>query len=201
MGVDTEGWEDELSKALHYSDHIADALNSDYGSFLKTPPGITSLENIAWALCQVASRATAASERHGSLRLVPVVDLVNHDTAAGGFVELSGKERVQNGDFINARDDESGTFIVRSLRYGRLKPLRKGQELLANYNVPHYSPLDWLVSLGFVPEEQWSPWQKIDPVLPPVRRDGPFQGEGRPSEEIMQEKEESLHQHLRTSEL
>ena len=63
---------------------------------------------------------------------------------------------------------------MRSLRHGRRKPLRKGQELLVNYNVPHYSPLDWMVNLGFVPPERWGPWHKVEPVMPQLRRDGHF---------------------------
>jgi hypothetical protein len=43
--------------------------------------------------------------------------------------------------------------------------------LLVNYNVPHYSPLDWFVSLGFLPPERQSQWQKIDAALPRVRQD------------------------------
>ena len=49
-----------------------------------------------------------------------------------------------------------------------------GQELLVNYNVPHYGPLDWLVSVGFVPPERWQPWEMIESALPKIRRDGPF---------------------------
>ena len=51
---------------------------------------------------------------------------------------------------------------------------------MANYNVPGYSPLDWFVSLGFVPPERWHQWQKIDPALPRVRRDAPFIKESVP---------------------
>lgn len=45
---------------------------------------------------------------------------------------------------------------------------------MVNYNVPAYSPLDWFVSLGFVPPERWHQWQMIDAALPRVRRDRPF---------------------------
>ena len=174
IGIDVTAWADEMSKATQYSQKIVDGLNKDYGSYLSTPEGMSSAENIRWALCQVASRATAGSEKHGSLRLVPILDLVNHDANAGGFFELTGKERYRNGDFVEATEEDSGSFVVRSIRLGRRKPLRKGQELLANYNVPHYSPLDWFVSLGFVPPERHGPWRKVEPVLPRVRTDGPF---------------------------
>lgn len=46
-----------------------------------------------------------------------------------------------------------------------------------NYNVPGYSPLDWFVSLGFVPPERWGQWTKIDAALPRVRQNGPVHGE------------------------
>lgn len=54
------------------------------------------------------------------------------------------------------------------------------QELMVNYNVPHYSPLDWFISLGFVPPERWRQWEKVDSVLPKVRKDGPHSSK-RPS--------------------
>jgi len=202
MGVDTEGWSDELVKAMHYGERIADGLNGDYGAYLQTPEGVTSLENIQWALCQVASRATAGSEKFGSLRLVPVVDLINHDISAGGFVELSGDERLDKGDLLDATSEvDAGAFVVRSLRHGRRKPLRQGQELLANYNVPHYSALDWFVSLGFVPPERWGPWVKIDPVLPQIRRDGPFREDSLQATDEMWNGEAKIMQHLKEADL
>ena len=107
--------------------------------------------------------------------MVPLIDMINHDATAGGFVELTGKERLENGDFVDSlTEEDSGTFVVRSLRHGRRRALKVGQELLVNYNVPHYSPLDWFVSLGFVPPERWGKWKKVDSALPRIRRDGPF---------------------------
>lgn len=61
--------------------------------------------------------------------------------------------------------------MIRSLRHGRRKALKKGQELLVNYNIPHYSPLDWFVSMGFVPPERQGSWQKMSAALPRVRQD------------------------------
>jgi hypothetical protein len=178
LGLDVNGWETELLKATQYAQRIANGLTKDYGSFISHPTGISTHENIEWALCTVASRATGGSQKHGALRLVPILDMVNHDASAGGFVELTGKERLQNDDFVDASEDDSGAFVIRSLRHGRRKALRKGQELLANYNVPHYSALDWFVSLGFVPPERWNKWQKVDSALPRIRRDGPFAEDG-----------------------
>ena len=186
LGLDVSGWPGELLKATQYAERIASGLARDYGSFLQHPKGVSAQENIQWALCQVASRGTGGSQKHGALRMVPILDMVNHDASAGGFVELTGKERFENGDFVEATEDDSGTFVIRSLRHGRRKALRKGQELLANYNVPHYSPLDWFVSLGFVPPERWNKWQKIDAALPRVRRDGPFAEDVVSSSQIWQ---------------
>jgi hypothetical protein len=186
LGLDVNGWENELLKATQYAQRIANGLSKDYGSFLTHPSGIAAHENIEWALCTVASRAIGGSQKHGSLRLVPVLDMINHDANAGGFVELTGKERLENGDFADASEDDSGAFVIRSLRHGRRKALRKGQELLANYNVPHYSALDWFVSLAFVPPERWNKWQKVDAALPRMRRDGPFAEDGASSGRLWQ---------------
>jgi len=127
LGVDVNGWQRELSKASKYADKIASGLARDYGSYIKSLDGVSVSENLQWALCQVASRATAGSDEHGSLRLVPLMDMINHDANAGGFVELTGKESKANGDFVDASEEASGTFVVRSLRHGRRKPLKKGQ--------------------------------------------------------------------------
>ena len=174
IGLDVMGWPSELAKAGQYAETIAAGLARDYGSFLNHPKGVSAVENIQWALCQVASRAIAGSQAFGSLRLVPLMDILNHDSNAGGYVELTGEERLDQNDFMDATELDSGSFVVRSLRYGRRKALKVGQELLVNYNVPHYSALDWFVSLGFVPPERWTPWQKMDAALPRVRRDLPF---------------------------
>ena len=176
LGVDVHGWEGQLQTATKHAEKIVAGLEKDYGQYLKRPYGLTTTDNLHWALCQVASRATGGSQKHGSLRMIPMLDMVNHDANAGGFVELNGKESLDNGDFVNATKDDSGTFVVRSLRHGRRKALKKGQELLVNYNIPHYSPLDWFVSLGFVPPERQVKWEKLEPGLPKVRRDGPFAG-------------------------
>lgn len=201
IGIDAQGWNTEIIKATNYAEQIAEGLTSDYGDYLSRPERVSPLDNIKWALCQVASRATAGNEKHGALRLVPVIDLVNHDATAGGFMELTGKERIRNGDFVDASEEDSGTFVLRSLRHGRRRPLKKGQELLANYNVPHYSALDWFLSLGFVPRERWGRWQKIEPVLPRVRSDGPFAKATKPTAEIWKEKGPALIDELRSAEL
>eukprot|EP00536_Pseudo-nitzschia_multiseries_P010004 jgi/Psemu1/306961/fgenesh1_kg.293_\ len=174
--MEVDGWPGELIRAAEYSERIVSQLASDYGSFIHSPKGITAKANIRWALCQVASRATGGSQKHGALRMIPLMDMLNHDAHAGGFVELTGEERLENGDFVDAINEETdtGTFVIRSLRHGRRKALRVGQELMVNYNVPHYSALDWMVSSGFVPPERYQNWLKLDAPLPRIRRDGPF---------------------------
>lgn len=175
LGMDVNGWPGELVKASHNAERIVNALTKDYGASLSHPKGVSAHDNIAWSLCQVASRATGGSQKHGALRMVPLLDMINHDFNAAGFVELTGEERLEEGDFVDAIDEtDKGAFVLRSLRHGRHKALRVGQELLANYNVPHYSALDWFVSSGFVPPERYEPWQKLDAPLPRIRRDGPF---------------------------
>jgi len=75
---------------------------------------------------------------------------------------LAGNEKLENNNIIDATESDIGAFVVRSIRHGRRKPLKKGQELLVNYNVPNYSPLDWFLSLGFVPTERREPWKKVE---------------------------------------
>lgn len=131
VGVDVNGWVRELSKASAYAEKISSGLAKDYGVFIKSPEGVSIEDNLQWALCQVASRATAGDDKYGSLRLVPLMDMINHDANAGGFVELTGEESFDKGDFVDVKEEEKeimgGMFVVRSLRHGRRKPLRKGQ--------------------------------------------------------------------------
>lgn len=175
LGMDVGGWPTELMKATRYAHKIATSLTKDYGSFIEHPDDVTPLENIQWALCHVASRAIGGSQKFGALRMVPIVDMINHDFDAGGMVELTGHEKLSEGDFVEAlQEGDEGAFVVRSIRHGRRKALRVGQELLVNYNVPHYSALDWFVSSGFVPPERFGEWQKLDAPLSRLRRDGPF---------------------------
>jgi hypothetical protein len=169
LGMDVNGWPGELTKAGDRANVIAYGLTRDYGSYIQVPKGETPFTTLQWALCNVASRATAASEKHGALRLIPLLDMINHEVNAGGFEELLGKEQLRNGNFVDATEEDSGTFVVRSVLNGRRKILRKGQELLVNYNVPKYSPLDWFLSLGFVPPERSNHWTKVERALPKSR--------------------------------
>lgn len=162
LGLDVVGWPLEVGKASERALLISEGLMKDYGAYIQNIEGTFMLSTIQWALCQVASRATAGSDLHGALRLVPMVDMVNHDVDAGGFLELTGNERLANGALLDATEDDAGAFVVRSTRHGRRRPLKKGQEILVNYNVPSYSALDWFLSLGFVPPERAVKWQKTE---------------------------------------
>jgi len=175
MGTDVQGWPAEITKAADMAERISRALGRDYGSYLavgKDGSGGDATESIRWSLCQVSSRAIAGRESYGSLRLVPILDMVNHDGEAGKFVELTGEERLEKGDFLDAEEDDAGAFVLRSRRHGRKKALRRGQELLANYNVPFYSPLDWFLNTGYIPPERAGIWTLIDAGLPRTQRGG-----------------------------
>ena len=118
LEVDTSGWKGELSKAQKHASKIAQSLAKDYGAYIKTPEGMKVVQNIEWALCQVSSRAIAGSEQFGALRLVPLLDLANHDANAGGFVELTGKERLGKSMTTTDTADSSGFFLLFPLTLG-----------------------------------------------------------------------------------
>lgn len=178
MGTDVQGWPNEIAKAAEMSERIVATLSrgwttADGGGLLATRPGADDVvENVRWALCQVASRAVAGREEHGSLRLVPVMDMINHDEAAGKFVELRGTERLEDGHMLDADEDDAGTFVVRSERHGEGKYLKAGKELMANYNVPSYSPLDWFLNMGYIPPERAGKWTMLEAGLPRSYRGG-----------------------------
>jgi hypothetical protein len=62
-------------------------------------------------------------------------------------VELTGNEQLENGNFVNASEKDSGTFVVRSLRHGRRKPLKKGQVCHCETVILLSHPLFTLMSL------------------------------------------------------
>jgi len=167
MGTDVQGWPNEISKAADMSEKIVLTLSRAFGETLakrSNVPDVTT--NIRWALCQVASRAVAGRDEHGSLRLVPMMDIINHDLAADKFTELTGKEKMEDGHFLDADENQAGAFVVRSQRHGERKRLKKGQELMANYNVPSYSPLDWFLNMGYIPPERAGKWTMLEAGLP-----------------------------------
>ena len=67
--MDADGWEDELYKATEYSESIVRQLAAEYGPYLfkDTKDSARIYRRIAWALCQVASRATAACGPSGTV--------------------------------------------------------------------------------------------------------------------------------------
>jgi hypothetical protein len=167
MGTDVQGWPNEISKAADMSEKIVLTLSRAFGETLakrSNVPDVTT--NIRWALCQVASRAVAGREEYGSLRLVPMMDMINHDLAADKFTEVTGKEKMEDGHFLDADENQAGSFVVRSQRHGERKRLKKGQELMANYNVPSYSPLDWFLNMGYIPPERAGKWTMLEAGLP-----------------------------------
>lgn len=175
--ADARGWPAAVARAADHADRIAGGLARDYGPHVFGSGGHapasasrgSAFEALRWALCVVASRATRGrrrSARNGEtpdattsateLRLVPVIDLLNHDGDAGEVVELTEEED----------GEHAGAMVVRSTRHGRHRPLRKGQELLINYNVPEYGPLDWFLNMGFVPRERLGGWTRLEPAWP-----------------------------------
>ena len=95
-----------------------------------------------------------------------MMDMINHDLAADKFTELTGKEEMEDGHFLDADENQAGAFVVRSQRHGERKRLKKGQELMANYNVPSYSPLDWFLNMGYIPPERAGKWTMLEAGLP-----------------------------------
>jgi hypothetical protein len=162
------------SMQSQYNEEILGGMMRDIGRKIHSHASMEVQRNtgkaylyIQWALCHVMSRAMAASPKHGALRLVPLMDLINHNVDSGNFVELFGIETLEDGHLLDAMEEtDTGMFIVRSIRSGRRKPLKRGQELLVNYNVPQYSPLDWFLNMGFVPPERSDTWVLLEPALP-----------------------------------
>jgi hypothetical protein len=128
MGTDINGWPNEIAKASDSMDKIAGGL-VHFTAFFEFNSVLfkSHYEALRWALCQVASRAIAGNEEYGRLRLVPMMDLINHDEAADMFIELKGNESWTGGHFVGAVSEDAGSFVVRSMRHGRRKILKKGQ--------------------------------------------------------------------------
>ena len=196
-GLDVNGWPAEIHKAYEYAERISSSFARDYGSYITVAKNVKVLSLLQWSLCHVSSRAIAGRElnedgipvigptKKKSLRLVPMLDMINHDATAGLVQELyndneeGGVASVELEDgkhYSNVQESEHGTFIVRSMRHGKVLPLSKGQELFINYNVPEYSALDWFLMMAFVPPERMERWEKLDGVLPRVRVERPSVG-------------------------
>lgn len=98
---------------------------------------------IKWSLCIVSSRGTAASPTFGggSVRLVPLADMFNHNLGSDGFMELTEKD-------VGSKKEILGSFEVR-----RNKAILPGEEITVDYTLDGYMPEDWFLSHGFVPSE------------------------------------------------
>eukprot|EP00588_Corethron_pennatum_P036318 CAMPEP_0194346662 /NCGR_PEP_ID=MMETSP0171-20130528/105552_1 /TAXON_ID=218684 /ORGANISM="Corethron pennatum, Strain L29A3" /LENGTH=503 /DNA_ID=CAMNT_0039113821 /DNA_START=782 /DNA_END=2294 /DNA_ORIENTATION=- len=189
-GVDAYGWFNEVNKARENADRIVLNLSRYYGSYIyslgvKHKPSfllqwalchVTSRGIVAdpdtedfalffsihfpLAFCHVTSRGIVADPRHGRLRLVPILDMVNHDNVAGGFDEDQGKNKTEA--WTESLD---GSLLLKNTRNGRNKVPKPGRELFANYNLNTYSPLDSFINLGFVPYEKLQPWSHLEAGL------------------------------------
>jgi hypothetical protein len=189
-GLDVNGWPAELHRAYNYADQIASSLAQSYGPYIAVARGVNVHSLLQWSLCHVSSRAVGAQEldphtgypligptKTKSLRLVPLLDLINHDVTAGMAHELLPISKKKNSSlpledgayYTNIQENERGAFIVRNIRHGKAIPLAKGQELLINYNVPEYSALDWFLLMSFVPPERMERWVKVESAFPRVR--------------------------------
>ena len=156
---------EDIEVAMNYAHRVSSGMANDYAQYLAQSSWPNDWKEnpaqaLLWALCTVNSRGTQGNTYPGQdeagvgVRLVPLADLVNHQVVSGGYVELSGKEQLANGGFIDAKETDAGAFVVRSLwRDGTKKELVKGDEITVNYNLPGYTAVDWYLSLGFVPPE------------------------------------------------
>uniref|UniRef100_A0A7S4HHQ5 SET domain-containing protein n=1 Tax=Odontella aurita TaxID=265563 RepID=A0A7S4HHQ5_9STRA len=158
---------DELAHGARYASRVSNGLSKDYAAYISQDGWPIEWKEhpssaMAWSLCVVSSRGTAANIVPGDknsgagTRIVPMADFANHDIKSSGFIEIVGNERMANGDIITAQEDglDVGSFVVRAAwRNGTVKTLQKGDELTVNYNLPGYGPVDWFLSLGFVAPE------------------------------------------------
>jgi hypothetical protein len=189
-GLDVNGWPAELHRAFNYADQIVSSLTQTYGSYIAIAKGVSVHNVLHWSLCHVSSRAIGGKEldpktgqpivgrtKKKSLRLVPLLDLINHDVTAGMVHELLPISKTKNSSlpwedgvhYSNIQENERGAFVIRNMRHGKHLPLTKGQELLINYNIPEYSALDWFLLMSFVPPERMDRWVKVESAFPRVR--------------------------------
>ena len=156
------GWYGENSNVAHeeynivvqeskrYVSRVASGMAADYGAFFAKEhwpsEWLNSAEKaIEWTLCIVSSRGTAASPEYGGglIKLVPLVDMFNHSSENKGFKELT-KE-----DIGIDKSHWEGSFVVRIE-----KDYTNGEEILVDYSLADYSPEEWYISHGFVPQDQ-----------------------------------------------
>eukprot|EP00986_Skeletonema_menzelii_P013881 scaffold8574_cov131-Skeletonema_menzelii.AAC.4 len=136
-------------ESKRYVSRVASGMAADYGAFFAKEHWPSEWQNsaekaIEWSLCIVSSRGTAASQEYGGglIKLVPLVDMFNHSQEHKGFKELT-KEDVGIDTSL-----WEGSFTVRIE-----KDYYAGEEILVDYNLADYSPEEWFMSHGFVPQE------------------------------------------------
>ena len=98
-------------------------------------------------------------------RLVPLLDLVNHDADRAPFTSYDASaanvaERLEAGGRATRADTERSRRVADgedwclwSYDTGHARPrgLAAGDEVLADYAVEDYDPSEWFANLGFVP--------------------------------------------------
>ncbi|KAL7550946.1 hypothetical protein ACHAWF_015648 [Thalassiosira exigua] len=156
---------DAVLSSRKYVSRVSNGMARDYGLYLSHEhwprdwkDGYDSSSNdddgliqaaarvIQWSLCILSSRGTAASSAlgGGSVRLVPMADLFNHDVNSFGFIE-STEQNAGSGELM-------GAFEVK-----RKEQVVPGDEITVDYNLVDFTPEEWFLSHGFVPQEALAP--------------------------------------------
>lgn len=156
----------DIEAARNYSHRVSNGMTKDYGEYLTQiswPKEWKEDSSLAlqWGLCIVASRGTGSNLYPGSttlntsagIRLIPLADLINHQYTSGGYIELSGREKISSGDIMDASPDDAGAFVVLNNSMWKDDDDGSSSEITVNYNLPEYRAVDWFLSLGFVPPE------------------------------------------------
>lgn len=154
--IDLGAWLKATDEGAKYVDKVSSGLHKDYGGFL----GI-SKDALVWALGMVSSRSMGGEK---GARLVPLLDLVNHNETAAPFtsfnaleyndVERSSRSVEERRDAARRVEGDDWSLWSFDSDNQTPRPLRPGDELLANYFCPEdYSPFDWWLNAGFIPIE------------------------------------------------
>ena len=132
-----------------YVSRVSAGMTADYGHYLDNKHWPQEWEEsaalaIEWSLCIISSRGTAASPEYGGglVKLVPLVDMFNHSPRYEGFKELTKEDNEVDTSNVE------GSFAVRIE-----KDYVSGEEIFVDYNLADYSPEEWFMSHGFVPQE------------------------------------------------
>lgn len=148
-------WLNEARHAAVYSNRVASGMESDYGGYLDIDRA-----RLEWALGMVSSRSMGGVGG----ALVPVLDLVNHDSTASAFTsfdaaqfnaqaKLLGDSSQQLERLVRAVDGADWALWSFEADNCTPRPLDGGDEVMANYICPDYDALDWWLHVGFIPPE------------------------------------------------